>query len=268
MLVIPAIELKSDRCVRTIHVGPNDGLVYSDDPLEMAMLWRRENARTLHVLDRDGLYDGSPVNREAIVEIVSRIDIPVQIISAFVDVVDAEAWLAAGVYRIFLHDLLERDPEGVAGLVARFGPSRICAGVIARNGRTNHTWRPDTPERDNVEFAQAAAALGIKRLFFTDRQYEGELHGPNFAELERLATGSGLHVTAAGGVATVEHVWRLQEMETIGIDSVVIGRAFYENSFPCQQLWRDVELERRKAGLEWRDGVSTSSLKPGKPPSV
>lgn len=244
-------------------MGPNDA-VYSDEPVDMALLWRRENARTLHLLDRDGLYEGLPVNHDAIVEVVRRVEIPVQLVSSLVDIEECERWLSEGVYRLFLHDIIERDPEGVAGLVGRHGPSRICAGAVARGGLTDFNWRGGAVAgRDTVEFALRAKSLGMNRIFFTDRDYEGGSRGPNFEELERLATGSGMHVTAAGGVATPEQLWRLQEMEAVGIDSVVIGRALYENSFPCQQLWRDIETERRRAGAEWKDAVSTSTLRPG-----
>jgi phosphoribosylformimino-5-aminoimidazole carboxamide ribotide isomerase len=260
MLVIPAIELKSDRCVRTISVGPHrDGLVYSNEPASMALLWRRENAKTLHVLDRDGLYDCNPINREAILEVVSTIEIPVQLVACFATAEECEEWLKGGVYRIFLHDLIQREPEAVKALLERYGPSRICAGAITRDGHISTTWRP-LEETDTVEFALAARALGIKRAFFTDRNYEGVLRGPNFDELRRLATATHMQITAAGGVATVEHLWMLQEMECLGIDSVVIGRAFYENSFPCQELWRDIELERRRGDNGWTNGVSTSTL--------
>jgi phosphoribosylformimino-5-aminoimidazole carboxamide ribotide isomerase len=33
----------------------------------------------------------------------------------------------------------------------------------------------------------------------------------------------------------------LQALIPIGIDSVIIGRALYENRFPCQKLWRLAE---------------------------
>jgi phosphoribosylformimino-5-aminoimidazole carboxamide ribotide isomerase len=258
MLVIPAIELKADRCVRTISTGA-DGLVYSDDPAEMSLLWRRENAKTLHILDRDSLYECSTINHDCVLQAAKTIEIPVQLVACFSDVAECEDWLRGGIYRIFVHDLILRDPAGVRGLVEDFGPSRICAGAITREGHISSTSR-EIEEIDTVEFALSARELGIKRIFFTDRNYEGVLRGPNFDELRRVADETKMHITAAGGVATVEHLWMLQEMEPIGIDSVVIGRAFYENSFPCQQLWRDIEAERKRAGNQWIDGVSTSKL--------
>ena len=111
-----------------------------------------------------------------------------------------------------------------------------------------------------IEFASLAESLGMNRIFFSDREYDGQLRGPNLAELRRLASATSLHITAAGGVASVEHLWMLQEMRPLGVDSVVIGRAFYENRFPCQELWRDIEVERMKSGKSWKDEISTSRL--------
>lgn len=260
MLIIPAIEIHDSRCLRTIQCDPGaDTQVYSNDPVQMALLWRRENAKVLHVLDREGLYNGSMMNRESIIAAVRTVEIPAQLISCFADAEECETWLRGGIYRIFLHDLIRNDPDGVKRLLAEFGPSRVCAAAITRDGHISPTWR-DIEQIDMIEFAMAAKGLGITRIFFTDRNYEGVLRGPNFDELRRLAAETRLQVTAAGGVATVEHLWLLQEMESMGVDSVVIGRAFYENCFPCQQLWRDIEIERRRTDTHWKEGVSTSLL--------
>ncbi|MEP7219856.1 MAG: HisA/HisF-related TIM barrel protein [Bacteroidota bacterium] len=259
MLIIPAIEINDGRCVRTIVNNGADALVYSDDPVEMALLWRRENAKTLHILDRNGLYDGTLDNRDAILSAVDMVEIPVQLVGRFSSVEECESWLSGGVYRIFLHDLIQRDPDGVRYLVSRYGPSRICVALITLSGHLSSTWRA-LGEVDDIEFALAARELGIRRLFFTDRNYEGILRGPNFEELGRIAEGTRMQITAAGGIATVEHLWMLQEMERAGVDSVVIGRAFYENCFPCQQLWRDIEIDKKKQGSGWGEDVSTSQL--------
>ena len=37
----------------------------------------------------------------------------------------------------------------------------------------------------------------------------------------------------AGGIATPQQLWDLQENAPVNMDSVVIGRALYENRFPC-----------------------------------
>ncbi len=261
-LVIPAIEIKESRCRRTIccYEEAVSGEVYSSDPAEMAMLWRRENAKVIHVTDFDGLYEGGMRNLESIAALANRVEIPTELLARFATLDECHAWLKGGIYRIIIHDLILTDPEGVRNLVAEVGSSRVVAGAITRNGRLCGTWRP-CEGVDCLDFAARAAALGIRRLFFTDRDYEGVLRGPNFEQLRRVAKGVEMPVTAAGGVASVEHLWMIQELEPHGVDSVVIGRAFYENNFACQQLWRDIELAKSREGRDV--GVSTSALRDG-----
>jgi phosphoribosylformimino-5-aminoimidazole carboxamide ribotide isomerase len=258
VLVIPAIEIENHRCYRTIQTTGGDA--YPNEPAETARLWRTENAKSLHVTDYDGLYGGRLDNLEEILSIVETIEIPVMLLARCADVEECRRWLDGGVYRIVVHDLLVRDPDGVRSLLADYGGSRVIAGAITRGGYLTDTWRASEP-LDTLAFAARAKEVGCRRIFFTDRDYEGVMRGPNFDELSRLAAGTDLPITSAGGVATVEHLWRLQELEPMGIDSVVIGRAFYENSFPCQQLWRDVELERRRDHPGSEEAVSTSGLK-------
>jgi phosphoribosylformimino-5-aminoimidazole carboxamide ribotide isomerase len=265
MLVIPAIEIQHNRCLRTVDSDAASARdVYSNDPSAMALLWRKENAKTIHVTDYDGLYKGVLENVDDIVHIVQKVEIPVQLVTRFADIEECRMWLERGVYRIIVHDLIQKDEQGLRELVKEFGPSRISAGIITRVGHVCATWR-NVVEIDSVEFAQIAKSIGMTRLFFTDREYEGVLRGPNFEEIRRLATEVGIRITVAGGVASVEHLWMLQDMEQIGVDSVVIGRAFYENRFPCQQLWRDVEHEQRMEGTFSDDKVSTSVLAPHPP---
>lgn len=260
MLVIPAIEIENHRCYRTIQTRvTKDGDLYPNDPAATALLWRTENAKTIHVTDYDGLYAGKLDNIEEILSIVRRIEIPVMLLARCGDAGECRRWLDGGVYRIVVHDLVVREPEAVRSLLAEYGGSRIVAGAITRNGQLTSTWREAEP-LDTLEFVARATELGFRRIFFTDRDYEGVMRGPNFEELTRIAESTNLPITSAGGVATVEHLWHLQELESQGVDSVVIGRAFYENKFPCQQLWRDVEVARRREDPAIDEEISTSRL--------
>lgn len=257
MLVIPAIEIRNGCSCRTIECIESD--VYSDDPSALALLWRRENAKTIHLYDHDGVYTGSIANRETILGAATAAQVPAELVARFRDVDECADWLDSGIYRIFVHDLILLDPSGVGDLVKRYGQSRVCAGAITRDGRVSSTWR-SIPEIPVEEFAQRGMELGMCRLFFTDRDYEGVLNGPNLVVLRALANATSLRITAAGGIATIGHLLGIQELESSGVDSVVIGRAFYENRFPCQELWRDIEIKRKKEGSEWKNGVSTARL--------
>ncbi|HPN38518.1 MAG TPA: HisA/HisF-related TIM barrel protein, partial [Melioribacteraceae bacterium] len=50
-----------------------------------------------------------------------------------------------------------------------------------------------------------------------------------------------LKITHSGGISGYKDLMEVQKLNSFGIDSVIIGRALYENKFPCQKIWRVAE---------------------------
>jgi phosphoribosylformimino-5-aminoimidazole carboxamide ribonucleotide (ProFAR) isomerase len=63
---------------------------------------------------------------------------------------------------------------------------------------------------------------------FTDVRRDGTLVGPNLEAIEALGRGTGLRITAAGGVSDVEDLVRLAALEPFGVDEAIVGKAIYE----------------------------------------
>ena len=79
MEMIPAIDLKSGRCVRLYQGDYQQETVYSSDPVSVALAWQQQGAVRLHLVDLDGAAAGAPVNLEVTSEIIRRLTIPVQV---------------------------------------------------------------------------------------------------------------------------------------------------------------------------------------------
>src|SRR5215469_3311882 len=60
MLLIPSMELKGGKCVRTKPGKPNESVAYADDPVALARQWVKAGARRLHLTDLDSLASGKP----------------------------------------------------------------------------------------------------------------------------------------------------------------------------------------------------------------
>jgi phosphoribosylformimino-5-aminoimidazole carboxamide ribotide isomerase len=245
LLIIPAIELRDGVCMRCIQGEPGTEQLYSalrTHPEELVKLWRRENSKTIHITDVNAIETGDlEKNAELIGQIVRSVDIPVQLFSSCSTIEECEFWLENGIYRIILSVLPFKNGEAVTKLIQKYTPSRVVMGIRAENGMIGG--HPAFPEMSVEECALFAKSLHFKRIVYTDVNWEGKLSGPDFPVLKNIAETSGLRITAAGGVASPEHLWALQQLEPFGVDSVVIGRALYENRFPCQKIWRLAEAE-------------------------
>src|SRR5689334_23059184 len=104
MLIIPAMELVQGKCTRLTEGVKGTKTFYSRlsaNPRELAMLWRKENAKSLHITDRDSLNgDDNEANVAAIYEVVNMVDIPVELLSDFTTTEKCFEWLENGVFRL------------------------------------------------------------------------------------------------------------------------------------------------------------------------
>jgi phosphoribosylformimino-5-aminoimidazole carboxamide ribotide isomerase len=211
----------------------------SDHPVQLAQLWRRENAKCIHVTDTDS-FSGreSAESLDTVISMQRAVDIPIEFVTLQRDVQVLRRLLDAGIYRIAVNALLQTDPDAVQKLIEDYGSSRVAFSVRAHAG---------VVEMDNgetmadVEMIRLVHSLGGKRVIYSEKDWEGALSGEDITLVERVAAAAPVRLTMAGGIASPQHLWDLQERAPANVDSVVIGRALYENRFPCQLIWRSVE---------------------------
>lgn len=235
LLVIPAIDLRGGRCVRLRQGRYEDEPVYFRDPVKMAKLWRVQNAKVLHLADLDAEWrtgpDGQPPpsNRALIREIATALDIPVQVGGGVHTLDDIEELIEAGVYRVVLGPEAALAPDFVEEAVGRHTASRIVVRLRAEQ---------DGPGQDTLGLAQELVRRGVHRIVYTDLVRDGDRDALNIEGVRALAARlARCRITAAGGVRGYPDLLRLRELEPLGVDSVIVGRALYENRFPCQQIW-------------------------------
>jgi phosphoribosylformimino-5-aminoimidazole carboxamide ribotide isomerase len=248
MLVIPVIDIKNGKSVRMIEGLEDKTMHYSDSPLTMARLFRKENAKCLHITDLDGALSGEMINYKMIKEIVDTIGIPVQLGGGIRAYDIAKKILEElGVYRIVLGTAVVEKPHLVEKLLKEFSPSKIVIGIDTRNGYFVKTGWRETTDIKGFDLAMKMKSLGVYRIIYQDVSRVGVLSGPDIEGLKEVSK-TGLKITAAGGIGGYEDLRKVQELEPLGVDSVMMSRAIYENRFPCQQIWR--EVEKKDTSLE------------------
>lgn len=239
LLIIPAVDIRGGRCVQMVQGV--EGYSYSDDPVEMARLWRKENAKSLHVTDVDGAMQGHVVNGDAIRRMVDTVDIPIELGGGLRTFDAVKRALDYGIYRVLISTMLIEKPDEAKRAIDTFGPSKVVLGIDALDGIVaTHGWK-ESSGLTALSVALNAKTLGFRRVVYTDIRLDGTLRGVNLRVLRELAEKSGMRVTCSGGISGLDDLLRVQELEKSGVDSVVIGRALYENKFSCQGVWRQCE---------------------------
>ncbi len=238
ILVIPAIDLRGGCCVRLYQGEYEKEQVYFDDPVKMAKLWRIQNAKVLHLVDLDAAKGGTDNNTEVIHQICKELDIPVQIGGGIRTAEDIDRALEAGAYRVIIGTAAVENPDLVSTAVEKHGASRIVVGIDAKDGEVRVQGWTEGSGRNAVQFARDMEDRGCRRIVYTDISRDGTMEGPNMEAYREM--GSELKkakITASGGIGNHHHLIKLNELSDFRVDSVIVGRALYENTFPCQQFW-------------------------------
>ncbi|MBA4250303.1 MAG: 1-(5-phosphoribosyl)-5-[(5-phosphoribosylamino)methylideneamino] imidazole-4-carboxamide isomerase [Chlorobiaceae bacterium] len=243
ILVIPSIDIKDRKTVRVVQGIPEiKSEEYGNDPVEMAKIWRAENAKTIHIVDFNAIEDHSDCNFDIIAEICRSVVIPVELAGGIRSLSDAEKMFDLGVARIVISTLCFENPAEFKKVIERFGPSKVAAAIDFIDDEVVIRGRKIKTGLKPVDESIRLSAVGVERFIVTDVKRNGMLLGPNIEMCKTIANVTKARVTISGGVRNKDELMDIQTFLPIGIDSVIIGRALYENRFPCQKLWRIAEI--------------------------
>ncbi len=227
---IPAVDMQDGNVVQLVGGERGTETEYGD-PIEAAERWVDAGAKTLHLVDLDGAFDGERANAEAVSAIVDAVDVDVQLGGGIRTTADACRLLEAGVDRVILGTAAVETPEIVGEISERF-PESVMVSLDAKGGEVVVSGWTEGTGLDPAEAAARYEAEGAGAILFTDVDVEGQLAGIRRDPVERVVDAVDIPVVASGGVSTLEDVRTLKET---GAAAVVIGTALYEGRFTLEE---------------------------------
>ena len=226
--VVPAVDVQDGEVVQLVQGERGTGERYGD-PVDAATRWVEEGARTLHLVDLDGAFEGERRNAPAVEAIVDAVDddVGVQLGGGIRTASDAVSLLDAGVDRVILGTAAVENPELVEELAADH-PDGVVVSLDTKGGEVVVSGWTEGTGIDPAEAAARYEDLGATAILFTDVDVEGRLEGVKTDPVRRLADAVDVPVIASGGVSSLDDARALRDA---GAAAVVVGTALYEGRF-------------------------------------
>jgi phosphoribosylformimino-5-aminoimidazole carboxamide ribotide isomerase len=230
LLVIPAIDIKDGQCVRLYQGDMDKETVYFSSPVDAAKHWVDHGAEWLHVIDLNGAVEGHPVHKREVTEICMGFGVPMQLGGGLRSLDAIEEAFSLGVARVILGTAAYENPDFLRRACEKF-PGKIIVGIDARDGKVAVKGWKETTSTDAVELAARCEAAGASRIIYTDISRDGTRQGVNAEETRRVAQTVKIPVIASGGVATLDDIRRVKELQSDGVEGVIVGSALYSGAF-------------------------------------
>jgi phosphoribosylformimino-5-aminoimidazole carboxamide ribotide isomerase len=194
------------------------------------------------------------MNRAAVLRIVVKAGVPVQVGGGARTVADVTALLDSGVARVVISTLAVEDPVLVNELAERY-PGRLALGLDHRpRSSPDAGTLEDTAQMVAVRGWEQSAELSVETVLdrfrkaplgavvATSIERDGTLSGPDTTGVTKILAGSPHPVIASGGVRSVADLAELARVSVAQPDGAirrlagaVVGRALADGSLDVQE---------------------------------
>ncbi|HYJ67120.1 MAG TPA: bifunctional 1-(5-phosphoribosyl)-5-((5-phosphoribosylamino)methylideneamino)imidazole-4-carboxamide isomerase/phosphoribosylanthranilate isomerase PriA [Nocardioidaceae bacterium] len=234
--LLPAVDVSEGQTVRLVRGEAGTETSYGE-PLDAALAWQSAGAEWIHLVDLDAAF-GRGSNRALLLDVVGRLDVPVELSGGIRDDDSLAAALATGARRVNLGTAALEDPSWCAKAIAEHG-DRIAVGLDVREGRlAARGWTRDGG--DLFEVLDRLERDGCARYVVTDVTKDGTLAGPNLDLLRRVCAVTERPVVASGGVSSLDDLRVLSGLVDIGVEGAIVGKALYAGNFTLEEALRVV----------------------------
>ncbi len=189
----------------------------------------------LHIVNLDAaLSNDDERTLKALERILYEVNIPVQFGGGVRSLDDVRRLDELGATRIVIGTTAIENPVLLSHIIDEFG-STIVVGIDARDGKVALRGWEKISNIEAVDLALKVSEMGVERIVYTDISRDGMLSGINLEATRQIAETSGVKVTASGGVASLDDIYAVKELEQYGVDSLIIGKALYEGVFTLEE---------------------------------
>ena len=226
MILFPAVDILDNRAVRLLY-GERDKVTDYGDPAELAIKWIQSGAEYLHVVDLNGAFDDSAVNRETLKRLIKEVKIPVQLGGGIKTLDKIKFYLEeVGVTRVIVGTACVTAPEVVDKACALYG-NKIVAGIDCKDGFVAIKGWVEKSSLTAEKVALDMKERGSDTVVFTDISRDGALTGVNVDATAALAEKTGMNIVASGGMSSLDDIEKLMRKNVYG---AILGRAIYNGN--------------------------------------
>jgi phosphoribosylformimino-5-aminoimidazole carboxamide ribotide isomerase len=230
MNIFPAIDLYDKKAVR-LYKGDYDKMtVYSENPSEIALDFKRAGAKFVHVVDLEGAKDGTTPNIDTVEKIAKESGLFVEIGGGIRSMEVLDRYFSVGVNRAILGTAAVTDEDFLKEAVAKHG-EKIAVGADVKEGYIAIKGWIEKSEYTLDAFFEKMQSLGVKTVICTDISKDGAMRGTNLSLYRELSEKYSVDIVASGGVSTLSDVRELAKMNIYG---AIIGKAYYTGAIKIE----------------------------------
>lgn len=232
--IIPAIDIIEGQCVRLQQGNYYKKTIYEKDPVKIAKRFEKYGIKRVHIVDLEGAKAKRVINLDTLERITAVTNLSIDFGGGIKTEDDFDAVLEAGAKMATIGSVAISNKPLLVSWIKKYGSDKIILGADVKNRKIAIGGWLETTQIDLFDLLKDYSKLGVKNVLCTDISKDGMLQGTAL-ELYREMRKEfpNLYLIASGGITNLTEIDQLNDM---GIDAVIIGKAIYENLITLEDL--------------------------------
>ncbi len=234
MRIIPAIDIIDGKCVRLTKGDYATKKTYSENPLEIALMFENAGIKYLHVVDLDGAKAKKIMNYKSLEILASKTNLIIDFGGGIKSEEDVEVAFNSGAKQITIGSIAAQNPLLMQKWLQKYGSDKIILGADCKNRKIATNGWLKSSHQDVISFIQEYEKIGTQYAIVTDIDKDGMLSGPAFDLYSEIVSATqNTKLIASGGITTMNDIKHLKEL---GCEGAIIGKAIYERTINLKEL--------------------------------
>lgn len=234
MRIIPAIDIINGECVRLSKGDYNQKTIYNSNVLDVAKNFEDNGIQFLHLVDLDGAKQNRIINYKILEQISTQTNLIIDFGGGLKSEEDIKIAFENGAKQVTLGSIAVKNPELFLKSLEKYGSEKIIVGADARKEKIAVSGWLEESKMNIYDFIKEKTESGIEYVISTDIDKDGMLEGPSFDPYEKIiAENPDIKLIASGGITSTKD---LVQLESIGCEGAIIGKALYENRITFNDL--------------------------------
>ena len=232
MQIIPAIDLKDNKCVRLTKGEDETSIIFNEDPEKQAISFQEMGCKKIHIVDLDAAFGRPNINLPSIKKIRKSISIPIQLGGGIRSKLDVKKYFELGIENLIIGSMSTSQPEVLRSLSNIYKNKIYISLDIKEDNVMVRGWK----EKANLKIDDVLKLYDksyVKGYIITDIKNDGMLKGLNIEFIKNIANkiynsnNSNKKIIIAGGLTGYEDLENLKSLKLNNIEGIISGKSFY-----------------------------------------
>ncbi len=240
MLLIPAIDIKNNNCVRLEKGNINKFYIFSKNPTLVINKWINYNIKRFHLIDLDGAVCGRPKNLLSIKSIINYTNnkVELQIGGGIRDVETIDYYFDSGISYVILGTKAVLDLKFLENVSFK-NEYKIILAIDLKGFRVAINGWKNYYKLNLYNFFKKINDFPIESIIYTDIKRDGTLKGLDVDMFLKVSKNIGKPAIISGGLSDYKDIKKIFCLQKKNLLGIICGKSIYSGKI---NIYKNIKI--------------------------